>query len=493
MKKKTAALILAAGQGTRMKSALPKVLHPIGGVPMVAHAVKMALACKCDPVVVVTDGQGRRVREVLEARFTGAKLRFAVQEKQLGTGDAARAGMAALPKHSGDVLILYGDVPLLTATTVKRLMRAAKKTGVALLTAEVEDPTGYGRILRGGARRSDPRVVRIVEQTDASPEEQMIDEINCGVYVCDAKLLRKGLKGLQRNNDQREYYLTDIAAAAPGGAVPVMTEDVDEIHGINDRLQLAEAEMMFRERRVVELIKQGVTLRDPAGTFVGADVSVEPGTVIGVNVQLYGRTKIGRGAVIEGPTFIKDTKIEGGAWVGPFCHLEGARVKKAARIGPFARLRPEALVGEEARVGNFVEMKKSTLGKGAKANHLAYLGDATIGAGSNVGAGTITCNYDGVLKHRTELGRGVFIGSNATLVAPLELGAGSYVAAGSTITARVPKDALAVGRARQANKKGYAKRLRARMQAAKAAQTAPASTSGKTKSAAAGGKKGRKR
>lgn len=456
----TAAIILAAGKGTRMRSKLPKVLHPVGGAPLVGHVVQTALDRKCDPIVVVVGEGAMRVREVLTARFPEAPLKFVTQEKQLGTGHATKVGLGAIPQHQGPVLILYGDTPLLTSKTIARLQRAAARGKTALLTAVVPDPTGYGRVVREGKDS-----LRIVEHKDCTAEQRQIHEINVGVYVVAAPFLREVLGGLKRSNEQKEYYLTDIAQAGP--TVPVVAEDLREIQGINDRMQLAEAEAYFREQRILSLMERGVTVQAPNHLWLDAEVTVEPEAVLGVNVQLRGRTTIKRGAIIEGPTVIKDSLVESQACVHAFSHLEHAVVRKGAQVGPYARLRPEAEVGPEAKVGNFVEIKKSRLGKGAKASHLAYLGDTEVGPGANVGAGTITCNYDGAAKHRTEIGKGVFVGSNSTLVAPVKLKAGSYIAAGSTITNDVEKDALAFGRARQHVRNGYAKKIRQRQLAAK--------------------------
>ncbi len=392
-------------------------------------------------------------------------MRFAVQEEQLGTGDAARVGLEALGRFQGRILILYGDVPLLTPATVEKLERAAEKAPLAVLTAEVDDPFGYGRVIRAG-----DGIARIVEEKDASAAERAIQEVNAGVYVTTAPLLQKTVQALSRDNAQGELYLTDIvpAAAREGGAVAVKVDDLAEVRGVNTRAELAEAEAALHRRLIAEHQTNGVTFRDPAGTFIGVDVRLEPDVEIGAGVQLYGTVQIGRGTRIEGPSIVRDSVIGPDVEIAAFCHIVGAKVDRGAKVGPFARLRPGADIGEEAHVGNFVEVKKASLGKGAKANHLAYLGDATIGAGANIGAGTITCNYDGVNKNPTHIGERAFVGSNSTLVAPIVIGDGAYIAAGSTVTQEVPKDALAFGRARQSNREGYAVVLRERMQAAKA-------------------------
>lgn len=466
--KPTAALILAAGEGKRMRSSLPKVLHACGDKPLVAHVVELALKRKCNPVVLVIGPKGARIREALVARFPKAPLVFAVQPEPLGTGDAARAGLVAIPKFKGRVLILYGDVPLLQATTVTRLERALGKASVALLTAHAHNPAGYGRVIR---ENGNP--VAVVEHRDATAEQRAIDEINVGVYLAESTLLRKTVSGLQSSNAQQEFYLTDVVAAAAkrNGAKAVVVQNIHEVRGVNTRAELAEAERVLRQRLIAAHQDRGVMFRDPAGTMIGADVRIERDVVIGVGVQLYGRVSIGKGARLEGPSYFRDCRIGAGTTVHSFCHVEGADVGKEVTVGPFARLRPGAELDTGSKIGNFVEMKKARLGKGAKANHLAYLGDADIGAMSNVGAGTITCNYDGSkVKKTTTLGKGTFIGSNATLVAPLNLGDGAYVAAGSTVTRDVGKDALAFGRARQVNRDGYAARLR-RLQKAQSKNT----------------------
>jgi bifunctional UDP-N-acetylglucosamine pyrophosphorylase/glucosamine-1-phosphate N-acetyltransferase len=447
-----AAIILAAGEGKRMCSDLPKVLHPVGELPMVAHVVATALKRRCSPVVVVIQPEARRVRDFLSARF-GNKVSFALQEQQLGTGDAARVGLAAIIGQCDRTFILVGDAPLIRADTLARMQRT--RASLTVLSAEVEAPEGYGRIVREGDG------IRIVEEQDCTEEQRQLHEVNSGTYLIDTAFLRQTLPQLTRNNAQGEYYLTDVVAAA-GDARAVLAADPSEIHGINDRVALAEAEEYFRQARVMLLLASGVTVQDPNACYVGADVVVERDVVLGVGVQLRGNTKVRSGATIYGPTVVRDSVVGRGAVVESFCHLDGARLDGDAHVGPFARLRQGAHLEGAARVGNFVELKNTRLGRGAKANHLAYLGDAVVGQDSNVGAGTITCNYDGNVKHKTHVGAGVFLGSNSTLVAPLTLGAGSYVAAGSTITQDVPKDALALGRSRQVNKAGYAPRLRSK-------------------------------
>ncbi|MBN1959709.1 MAG: bifunctional UDP-N-acetylglucosamine diphosphorylase/glucosamine-1-phosphate N-acetyltransferase GlmU [Deltaproteobacteria bacterium] len=460
MQNKLAAIILAAGVGKRMRSRLPKVLHSCCGLPLISHAVRLALARKCNPIVVVISPQGEKVKETLIKLFPQTNLKFAVQSKPYGTGDATAVGLEALKNYTGNIFITYGDVPLLTSATVARLERAVKKASLALLTAELADPKGYGRVVRSGTLAQ-----RIVEDKDANVSEQAICEINAGAYVVNAALLRKALKGLSPSNAQGELYLTDIIpiAAAAGGAVPVKIADFAEACGVNNRAELASAEAVLQQRLIALHQKNGVTFRNPQNTVIGFDVTLAADVEIGVGVQLYGKIKIGRGSRINGPTIIRDTFIAENVQIESFCHIENAHIAAGARIGPFARLRPGADVGADAHVGNFVEIKKASLGKGAKANHFTYLGDTTVGPKVNIGAGTITCNYDGKNKHPTSIGKGAFIGSNSTLVAPLEIGDGAYIAAGSTITQKVPADTLAFGRARQQNREGYANTLRKRI------------------------------
>ncbi len=463
--KNLAAIVLAAGEGKRMRSRLPKVLHECADLPLVAHVVGVALARKCRQVVVVTSPGGTAVREKLSTLFPKAPLAFVVQPKPLGTADAARVGLSALAPDTRKVMLVYGDVPLLKSETIAKLEQAARRLPLVFATTFVTDPSGYGRVVRG----ADGEAMRIVEHKDASPAEREIKEINAGVYVADLELLRAGLGKLSRRNAQNEAYLTDIVplAARRGGVLAMEVFDASEMLGVNTRKELAEAEAIWQQRLVIKHQARGVTFRDPSRVRLGALVELGEDVELGVGVELSGRVVVGPNTRIDGPTVIRDAVIGSDVRIEAFCHIEGARVDKLARVGPFARLRPGTRVCEGAHVGNFVELKKTKLCKGAKANHLTYLGDAEIGPASNIGAGTITCNYDGTNKHKTSVGPRAFIGSNATLVAPLTLGRGVYVAAGSTITSDVPADALAFGRARQSNRAGYAARLRARLAAAK--------------------------
>jgi bifunctional UDP-N-acetylglucosamine pyrophosphorylase / glucosamine-1-phosphate N-acetyltransferase len=457
---KLAVVILAAGQGTRMKSDRAKVLHEICGVPLFSLPVKLALDAGADPVVLVVGHQADEVKASALARF-GQKLEFAIQAEQRGTGHAVMQALPALRAFRGRVLILYGDVPLLRKETIARLseLMDREKHVLTAVTMRLDDPTGYGRVVRDDRGR----ITRVVEQKDATAEERAIQESNAGIYLVDSEFLESALASLTPQNAQNEYYLTDIvekAAKDPRGAGAVVVPNPQEVLGVNDRAQLAEVDRVLRSEILAAHMRAGVTIVDPATTYVGQEVTIGRDTVIHPGVHLRGRTKIGSGCTIDTGAILIDAVLHDRTDVRPYSILEGAEVRSGAIIGPFARLRPGAEVFEEAHVGNFVELKKTRLGRGAKANHLAYLGDATIGEGANVGAGTITCNYDGYGKYMTEIGDRVFVGSNATLVAPLKIGTGAYVAAGSTITDEVQPDSLVFGRAKQVEKTGRAKAVR---------------------------------
>jgi bifunctional UDP-N-acetylglucosamine pyrophosphorylase/glucosamine-1-phosphate N-acetyltransferase len=457
------AVILAAGQGTRMKSDVPKVLHPVAGRPMIAWPVAAAKDAGADDVIVIV-GHGRdEVSAALEARFQ-ARVRTAIQEEQKGTGHAVRCALPALKGYDGTVVIVYGDVPLLPARAIEALLASRGSHPLSLLTATIADPTGYGRILRdeGGA------VVGIREHRDCSDEERAIDEMNPGIYAIDAAFLRDGLGRLEADNDQGELYLTDLVAmAAAAGGVGDVRWDIADLSGINDRWQLAEADDAMRMRILEALCRSGVTVRDPRSTWVGGDCTVGPDAILEPGVVLRGTTSIGPGARIDVGCVLTDVKVAKGAWLKPYTVAAESSVGEGAETGPFSHLRPESVLGPDTRIGNFVEVKKTTMGRGSKANHLAYLGDGVIGEFVNVGAGTIFCNYDGFSKHVTTLEDGCFIGSDSQLVAPVTVGEGAYVGTGTTVTRDVPADALAISRVKQQNKEGYASLLKARMKADK--------------------------
>jgi bifunctional UDP-N-acetylglucosamine pyrophosphorylase/glucosamine-1-phosphate N-acetyltransferase len=455
------AVILAAGQGTRMKSARPKVLHALCGRPMVCYVVDAALAAGAADVVVVV-GHGREEVAAALDRAFGDRVRTTVQERQLGTGDAVRCALPELRPEAFAVLLLCGDTPMLEAAELARLWEALEKTPdapLAMLTMTLPDPTGYGRILRDAGGR----VTGIREHKDASPEERAIAEVNPGVYAARTAFLREALARLTTDNAQGELYLTDIVAqaAAAGGVVALPSRDPGALAGINDRAQLAAAEEVLYARTADALRRKGATIR--ASARIDAGVEIEPDAVIEHAVVLRGATRVGAGAHIDVGSVLTDVRVAPGAIVKPYTVASRSVIGERAQIGPFSHLRPDSDIHAEAHIGNFVETKKTVVRRGAKANHLAYLGDGDVGEGANVGAGTIFCNYDGFRKHRTEIGPGAFIGSDSQIVAPLRIGAGAYVATGTTVTRDVPDDALAIGRAKQENKEGYAPRLKARL------------------------------
>jgi len=452
-----AAVVLCAGKGTRMKSEMAKVLHPLLGRPMAWHVLSRAFELGAQQVVAVVGHQGDAVKASLSALFPQLPLSFAVQAQQRGTGDAVASARGALTGFHGAVLILYGDVPLLTTETLKRLVSAyrAAKGPLAMISCRPPSPKGYGRVLRGPGHV----VQGIVEEKDATPEQRLIPEVNAGIYCVDAKFLWGALEQLTPANAQGELYLTDIVAlAAKQGEVTVVEAGHVETAGVNDRAELAERAEVLRQRVNARHMRAGVTLVHPASTFIDEGVEIGPDTLIGPNVALHDDCEIGSGVVIGQGAVLTHSMVGDGSEVKPYSVLEDAVVGVKCHVGPFARLRPGTRLDEGVHVGNFVETKKAHLRKGTKASHLSYLGDAEIGANCNIGAGTITCNYDGVNKHLTTLGDGVFIGSDTQLVAPVTVGDGAFVAAGSTIVEDVPKGALALSRAQQVNKEGWAER-----------------------------------
>lgn len=441
-------VILAAGQGTRMRSALPKVLHPVAGKSMLEHVLDTARQLQPKSIQVVIGHGAEAVRE----RLAADDLSFVLQVEQLGTGHAVAQALPALSAER--VLILYGDVPLIEVETLQRLLQQVGPQQLGLLTVDLLDPTGYGRIVR-----DDQSVVQaIVEHKDATPAQRAICEGNTGILAVPGKRLADWLGRLSNSNAQGEYYLTDVIAMAVADGLVVATEqacDEMEVLGANDRMQLAQLERHYQYRAARRLMAQGVTLRDPARFDVRGEVTVGRDVLIDINVILEGRVVIEDNVQIGPNCVIKDSTLRSGAIVKANCHLDGAELGHGADCGPFARLRPGTVLGAKAHVGNFVELKNAQLGAGAKAGHLSYLGDAIIGARTNIGAGTITCNYDGANKFKTIMGEDVFIGSNSSLVAPLVLGDKTTTGAGSVITADVPANTLAVGRAKQRNIDGW--------------------------------------
>jgi len=450
---RVAAVILSAGKGTRMKSGLVKVLHPVAGRPMVAWPVEAARSAGAEPVVLVIGHQAEAVGEY----FKPAKdIRTALQEEQLGTGHAVSCSREALAGFNGTVLILCGDTPLLRFETLVRMIELHRSGNAALtmLTAMLENPYGYGRVVRDNSGR----VRRIVEQKDASQDVQKIQEINSGIYCMESDFLFANIDGIGLENAQNEYYLTDLVAIASAKgltclALPV--DDPEEILGVNDRQQLAEAGSVLRRRINRDLMMSGVTLIAPEQTYIDYGVEISPDTVIHPNCHISGSTVIAGSCVIETGTSISDCRIGNGCHIKAGSVLEGAELHEHVSVGPMAHLRPGTVLYSHVKVGNFVETKKAIMGEGSKASHLTYLGDTEIGRDVNIGCGTITCNYDGVNKHRTVIGDGVFIGSDVQLVAPVTVGSNSLVAAGTTVTKDVPPDSLAIARVPQVNKEGW--------------------------------------
>lgn len=431
-----------------MRSALPKVLHPVAGNSMLGHVIHSARQLSPVGIHVVIGHGADAVRE----RLTAQDLNFVMQDKQLGTGHAVAQALPELTAET--VLILYGDVPLIEVESLKRLLGLVTPEQLGLLTVNLTDPTGYGRIVRD----ENHRVCAIVEHKDASEAQKAITEGNTGILAVPGKRLADWLSRLSNSNAQGEYYLTDVIAMAVADGLTVATEqpyDAMEVQGANDRRQLAELERHYQQREARRLMAQGVTLRDPARFDVRGEVSVGRDVLIDVNVILEGKVVIEDDVIIGPNCVIKDSTLRKGAVVKANSHLDGAVLGEGSDAGPFARLRPGSVLGAKAHVGNFVELKNARLGEGAKAGHLTYLGDAQVGARTNIGAGTITCNYDGANKHQTTLGEDVFIGSNNSLVAPVDISSGATTAAGSTITQNVPAEQLGVARARQRNIEGW--------------------------------------
>jgi len=445
-------VILAAGKGTRMKSELPKVLHPIAGQPLIDRVLDTAQALNPSTMTLVVGHSADKVRTHLAGR---PGLAFAAQEPQLGTGHALLQTEPILRGRSGIVILLSGDVPLLRADSLQGLVETHKAAGAAatVLTAKLERPYGYGRIVR-----TNGRISRIVEERDATPSQREIKEINSGIYAFDLEPLFDALSAINAENSQGEYYLPDLIGIyrrQKRGVATFTIANAAEIRGINSRTELAEVSKMVRQQKNEELMAAGVTLIDPDTTYIDSDVEIGPDTVIHPFVFIEQGTTIGAACEIHAGSRVVNSKVGDRVLIRNHSVIADATVADGASVGPFAHLRPGASLGQNARVGNFVEMKNATLGAGSKANHLAYLGDATIGDNVNVGAGTITCNYDGTDKHPTVIDDGAFVGSNSTLVAPVTVGRGAYVAAGSTVTQDVPAGALGIGRGRQENKPGW--------------------------------------
>jgi bifunctional UDP-N-acetylglucosamine pyrophosphorylase / glucosamine-1-phosphate N-acetyltransferase len=459
------AIILAAGEGKRMRSRRPKVLHPLCGRPLIGYALRVARTV-ADRLVMVVSPNADDVLDV-----AGDGVVAVEQRERLGTGHAVREARQACG-DAPTILVLPSDMPLLTTETFERLVshHAATGAAVTLVTANVAEPQGYGRVLRQRGR-----VTHVVEDRDATDDQKRITEINTAVYCFDARRFWPALAEVRPNNDQGEYYLTDVIGimARAGGRIEAITvQDPAEALGVNDRRQLATVAAIQRRRILDRLMESGVTIIDPATTYIEDGVAIGPDTIIYPQVVIEGASAVGSECVISSGCQIRSCRIGDRVLLKPYCVLTDSTIEDDAQLGPFCHLRPQAVIGTRAHVGNFIEVKNSRIGRGSKAPHVSYIGDATVGEGVNVGAGTIICNYDGVAKHRTRIGDRVFVGSNSTLVAPLTVGDGAYVAAGSTITRDVPAGALALGRAQQVDKPGWTER-RARERAAKTKDRTP--------------------
>jgi bifunctional UDP-N-acetylglucosamine pyrophosphorylase/glucosamine-1-phosphate N-acetyltransferase len=438
---KTGVVILAAGQGTRMKSALPKVIHDLAGRPLIKHVIDTAKAIEPDKIIVVHGHGGETVKETI----IDDGLHWVEQAQQLGTGHAVEQALPAL-EGVDKVLVLYGDVPLIKSSTLNNLL--GQESALSILTVKLADPTGYGRIVRD----ANGQVLKIVEHKDASEDQLKIDEINTGILAADFGLLKKWIDKLDNNNSQKEFYLTDIISLAADEGIEVRSanpETDSEVTGINDRVQLAELERLYQKEQATELMKSGVTIRDPSRIDIRGDVKIDTDTEIDINVILQGQVTIGKAVKIGANTVIKDSHIADGVNILENCVIENAAIGSNSKLGPFSRIRPGTNLQGENHVGNFVEIKNSDIGIGSKINHLSYIGDSEVGQKVNVGAGTITCNYDGAYKHKTIIGDQAFIGSNTALVAPVTINQGSTIGAGSVITRETPADQLTLSRSKQ--------------------------------------------
>ena len=453
---KPTVIILAAGLGTRMKSALAKALHLLAGSPLIQHVLAAASGIEPEKIVLVLGHQADKVRNVVKP----FSPEIVLQAEQLGTGHAVLQASEAIAAASGPVLVLCADTPLLTGKTLRDVidLHRTSRAAITLVTAVPENPFGYGRVVRGKSG-----VLRVVEEKDATAREKKIREINAGIYCFDRKFLLSSLDRIGKNNAQGEYYLPDAVGQAVRKKLRVsayLCDDADEVLGVNSRRDLSYAETVMRRRINERWMVEGVTMLDPGTTFVGSEVSLGRDTVLYPQVRIEGKTTIGEGCTIYPGSRIVDSVIANNATVKDCSVIEESTIASGASVGPFAHLRPGSLIGEGAKIGNFVEVKKSVIGEGSKANHLSYIGDATVGRGVNIGAGVITCNYDGYVKHPTVIEDEVFVGSDVQFVAPVRVGRGALIAAGATITHNVPPDALAISRTPQENREGFASRRR---------------------------------
>jgi bifunctional UDP-N-acetylglucosamine pyrophosphorylase/glucosamine-1-phosphate N-acetyltransferase len=460
-----AVVILAAGLGKRMGSDLPKVVVTTRLGPIICQVVKTA--CLVDPaqIIVVTGHKRELVEQAISAgaeafEYRTDKIKYVYQERQLGTGDAVRSALSALVHFVGTVIILPGDAPLIRVDSLNALLSLhhQQNATLSLITFSTELPNAYGRV-----KRKDGRVDAIIEHKDCSSEDLQIKEFNTSIYAVDSSFLAPAVTGLENKNSQSEFYLTDIVARAAKEGQRIAALNLSsptEFLGINTKAELAEVNEVLTMRKIQGLIDAGVKIEDPKSVYIDEQVEVAPGTIIGPNVQIRGKSKIGPNVVIEGSALLIDVAIDSGVTIKFSVRAESCSIGAGAAVGPFANIRPGTVLGKDTKIGNFVETKKAKIEDGAKASHLTYLGDCHVGANANIGAGTITCNYDGYRKYHTEIGSGAFIGSNTALVAPVEIGEGAYVGAGSTITKPIPKDGLGFSRPSQITKEGWAKRWR---------------------------------
>ncbi|MCW5830302.1 MAG: bifunctional UDP-N-acetylglucosamine diphosphorylase/glucosamine-1-phosphate N-acetyltransferase GlmU [Deltaproteobacteria bacterium] len=461
MARKLGVIVLAAGEGKRMHSPVAKVLHPVCGRPMLDRVLDAAAGLTPGETVVVVSP----LRPEVKTHAEGRGFRTEIQKRPLGTGDAVRAGLAGL-RTADDILVVCGDTPLLDTGTLREFVRFhhSSEAAISVLTANVESPTGYGRVIRGPGGD----VERIAEEKDATRDEKAVREINSGVYVFGRKDLARWIAGLRPANSQNEYYLTDTVGLARGEHSRIAAwkiETAARVKGVNTQAERREAEAWLYEWTIGKLMAAGVVVDAGVSPRVDPEAAVAPGAELGSGVEIRSGSVVGKGTRIDTGSIIESSSVGAGTHIKPYSVLSGSEVGKECEIGPFARLRPGSRIGDGCKIGNFVETKKSVFGKGSKASHLAYIGDAKIGKNVNLGCGTITCNYDGYQKHETVIGDDVFIGSDSQLVAPVTVGRGAYVASGSTITENVPADALAIARSRQAVKPGRAKALRKRLSA----------------------------
>jgi bifunctional UDP-N-acetylglucosamine pyrophosphorylase / glucosamine-1-phosphate N-acetyltransferase len=455
-----AAIVLCAGKGTRMKSEKAKLLHPLLGHPLCWYPIRRALELGVSRIVAVLGHQATEVRAALEQSFPGQPIRFALQTEQKGSADAARSAQSQLSDHSGPIVILNGDLPLIRVASLQALVDAYRKSKavLAIATAIFPDPTGYGRVVRSGQR-----VLRVVEEKDSTPKQKKIRECNAGIYVAQSAFLWDALEKIRSDNAQQELYLTDLVELAARkkkvGSDSIAAEDAA---GVNDRAELAACAKVLQRRINCGWMKAGVTVLDPDTAYIAEGIEIGSDSEIGPSVSIIGQSRIGRSVSLGQGTVVVNSEIGDRTEIRPYSVIEGSKIGRECIVGPFSRMRPGSQLEPQVHLGNFVETKKAHLGKGSKANHLSYLGDAEIGSGVNIGAGTITCNYDGTHKYQTVIGDGVFVGSDTQFIAPVRVGDGAYIAAGTTVTEDVPPLSLTLSRTPQVNKEGWVAKKKAR-------------------------------